>query len=81
MTAGLLPPNLREPFGLPFRLRERAAFRASALAVRKAYPRLPGRLRYLPAYVEACRRLEGKRPSRTSAWIERGMVSVLSGAS
>lgn len=81
MTAQLLPPRLRRPYGLRFGRRERAAVAASLPALRTAYPRLPPRLRYVPAYVEARRRLAGRparaRMGRTLEW---GLLRVLAPA-
>jgi hypothetical protein len=61
VTAQLLTPRLAEAFGLDPGGREgetRAArvFDAAALAV----PLLPARLRFVPAYVEALGRIEGR---------------------
>jgi uncharacterized protein (DUF2236 family) len=57
MTAGLMPERLRTEFGLRYSPVDRRAFRASVLAVRALYARLPGRLRFVPAYRAACRRV------------------------
>jgi len=59
MTAALLPPSLREGFGLRFDERERRLFESSIRALRHVYPRLPARLRFVPAYAEAERRIAG----------------------
>jgi uncharacterized protein (DUF2236 family) len=56
-TAGLLPERLRAAYGLPYSRLERLAFHASVAGLRAAYPRLPGSVRFLPAYRAACRRL------------------------
>lgn len=60
MTAGLLPPRLREAYGFRWRRRDRALFEATLEGIRRAYKRIPRRLRYLPAYVDAKRRIAGK---------------------
>jgi uncharacterized protein (DUF2236 family) len=57
MTAGLMPERLRTEFGLRYSPMDRRAFAASVLALRTLYPRLPGRLRFVPAYRAACRRV------------------------
>jgi uncharacterized protein (DUF2236 family) len=61
ITAWLLPERLADGFGLA---RGGDAGRrrvdATLARLRKAWPRLPERLRYLPAYVEARRRVEGR---------------------
>ncbi len=60
MTAGLMPKRLRGEFGLSFeRARERATFVASIRLLR-GESWLPPRLRYLPAYIDARRRLAGE---------------------
>jgi uncharacterized protein (DUF2236 family) len=57
MTSGLLPERLRAEFGLEYSEAQRRAFSVSIMALRALYPRLPGRLRFVPAYRAACRRL------------------------
>jgi uncharacterized protein (DUF2236 family) len=59
MTARLLPPRLRDEFGLVFGLRERVAAEASLAALRATWWALPGAIRWLPAYREGVRRVEG----------------------
>lgn len=59
LTTGLLPPRLRAEFGFSWTRSDRAVFHTSLAAVRRVYPRLPRRLRYVPAYVRAQRRLRG----------------------
>lgn len=72
MTAGLMPEPLREPFGLRFGRRERRVYDGSIRALRRAYPALPRRLRYVPAYFEAKRRLAGlEGPDRFGRALER----------
>lgn len=72
MTAGFLPEGLRTPFGFEYGRPQAAAFEASLAVLRTTYPRLPRRLRYVPAYVEARRRLAGKPgPDRVGRWLER----------
>jgi uncharacterized protein (DUF2236 family) len=60
MTAGLLPEPLRAPFGLRFGDRQRLAFETSVRGLRAVYRAVPSRLRWLPAYADARRRLAGK---------------------
>ncbi|WP_136972317.1 oxygenase MpaB family protein [Polyangium sorediatum] len=57
VTASLLPEPLREGFGFSFGPREQARVDTSILAIRRAYPRIPARLRHVPAYTAAERRL------------------------
>ena len=71
MTAGLLPPRLRQPFGLSFGRAERAIFEASIAALRATYRRLPGRVRYVPSYRITLRRLAGQPPARFDLAIQR----------
>jgi len=37
---------------------------------------VPRRLRYLPAYVAAARRIRGQPPSELAAWLEQRMFGV-----
>lgn len=62
LTAALLPPQLRAPFGLPFDERERAIAERALRHIRRLYPLLPARLRYVAPYHEALARLAGRRP-------------------
>ncbi|MFW6050892.1 MAG: oxygenase MpaB family protein [Myxococcota bacterium] len=72
MTAGFLPPRLAEAYGLPFGRAERRVFDASLALIRRTYPLLPRRLRHIPAYVEARRRLQGQEgPDRFGRTLER----------
>ncbi|HUH02921.1 MAG TPA: oxygenase MpaB family protein [Kofleriaceae bacterium] len=64
ITAGLLPARLRQQFQLPWERSDRAVYRASVTALRGLYRATPRALRYLPAYVQARRRLAGSEPGR-----------------
>ncbi len=61
MTAFMLPPRLRTEFGLPetttANLRR---YERGLRLVKMIYPRLPGRMRFLPSYNEALGRLDGR---------------------
>ncbi|HMJ10451.1 MAG TPA: oxygenase MpaB family protein [Polyangiaceae bacterium] len=57
ITAGLLPERFRHEFGFRFGTLERQVFRSSLVTLRAVYPRLPVRLRSVPAYTAAQRRL------------------------
>lgn len=57
LTAGLLPPALREQYALPWSRRHRAAFELLARSARAVVPRLPARLRYVPQALAATRRV------------------------
>lgn len=63
-TAETMPTRLREAFHMPKRsLATRMQYQATLQAARLAYPRLPERVRYIPAYFEARDRLAGKAHS------------------
>jgi uncharacterized protein (DUF2236 family) len=70
-TAGLLPHELREAFGLPSGPAQQIAFWLEVRAARAAIRATPARLRYFPAYFDALRRLEGKGPDRLGRWLEQ----------
>lgn len=59
MTAGLLPPRIRAQYELEHGVRHQATFDASIRVLRTLHPFLPRRLRWMPAYVSAERRLRG----------------------
>ena len=60
ITARLMPPRQREEFGLAFGSVEQAVAESSLGALRAAWWLLPGSLRWLPAYRDAMRRLDGR---------------------
>lgn len=81
LTSGLLPPRQRAEFGLPWTRTDRALFHASLATLRRTYPRLPRRLRYVPAYVRAQRRLRGiEGPDRVGDLLERLVTAPLARA-
>jgi uncharacterized protein (DUF2236 family) len=47
-TAGMLPPDLRAAYGMPWGPRRERRFRLLLAITRVVYPRLPGRIRYWP---------------------------------
>lgn len=59
MTAGLLPERIRHAFGLDFGAFERRVFDGSIAALHATWWLLPSATRYLPAYLDAQRRLAG----------------------
>lgn len=59
MTARLLPPRLRAEFGLSFGPLEEMAAETSLAALRATWWLLPGAVRWLPAYRDGVRRVEG----------------------
>jgi uncharacterized protein (DUF2236 family) len=72
LTARLLPGWLRDDFSLPYgEVEHRRAERALAV-LRPVYPWVPGRLRYVGPYQEACARLAGRaRPGATTRLLNR----------
>jgi uncharacterized protein (DUF2236 family) len=62
LAAGLLPPRLREGYGLSWGWSQRQAFSAAQLACRTALPALPPGARYWPHYLVAQRRLLPQQP-------------------
>lgn len=56
-TVGLLPPVLRERFGLPWSREKELALRAHAGAIRRIVPLVPDRLRLMPPVYDARRRV------------------------
>jgi uncharacterized protein (DUF2236 family) len=59
LTAAMLPPRLRDGFDLPFGGHEQGHVERSATRIRRLYPLLPARLRYVAPYHEAKARLDG----------------------
>jgi uncharacterized protein (DUF2236 family) len=59
MTARLLPPRLRDEFGLPFGPLEQVAAETSLAALRATWWLLPGAIRWLPPYRDGLRRVDG----------------------
>jgi uncharacterized protein (DUF2236 family) len=78
MAAGMLPARLRRQYGLPWGLAERAAYAGSLAAIRAGWRALPRRARYLPAYVDARRRVDGKSPSALGKWMEERLYGLAS---
>jgi uncharacterized protein (DUF2236 family) len=60
ITAGLLPPRIREAFGLRWTARDASAFHALASGSRWTLPLVPSPLRYWPHYLAARRRMEAR---------------------
>jgi uncharacterized protein (DUF2236 family) len=59
LTTAMLPPRLRDGFDLPFGDREQAHVEQSLTRIRRLYPPVPARLRYVAPYHEAMARLGG----------------------
>lgn len=60
LTARLLPPRLRDEFGLPYGPAERRSAERAIAVLRSVYPLIPKRLRYVAPYHEALARLAGR---------------------
>lgn len=81
MTAGLLPDSVRAQFGLRFGAEHERIFRASIGTLHHVVKVLPPRLRYVPAYIEAKRRLAGKEgPDLVGRAIEQTVLRALAPA-
>jgi uncharacterized protein (DUF2236 family) len=80
LSVQMLPERLREGFGLSFDAHDRAAADRALVWIRRIYPMLPARLRYVGPYQEAQARLRGKtEPDWTTrrlnrAWIGRSRM-------
>jgi uncharacterized protein (DUF2236 family) len=57
MTAAMLPPRMREAYGLTYGLRERAIFHSVVGAVNAAWRAMPTETRFVPAYLAARTRI------------------------
>lgn len=60
ITAALLPPRIRAAYGFRHDAAEQHVARQAIARIRRAYPFLPARLRYVGPYQEAEQRLAGK---------------------
>jgi uncharacterized protein (DUF2236 family) len=81
VTGALLPERLRRDFAIPHGRVDSLVFEGSMQVLRRAYPALPRRLRYVPAYVEAVRRVRGRPgPDRFGRMIERLALRTLGGS-
>lgn len=76
MTSMMMPERLREGFGLPpATASNMASFRRTTALIRRVHPWLPRRVSYLPAYVEARRRLRGlHEPDFLTAAMNKAML-------
>ncbi|MEW6775714.1 MAG: oxygenase MpaB family protein [Bdellovibrionota bacterium] len=80
MTAGLLPERIRHQYRLPYGRAEERIFDASIRTARLGVRALPVRFRYLPAYVDAHRRLAGRSgPDRIGRVIDWFVLTTLKG--
>lgn len=82
LTARMLPERLRAGFGFALDARDETAADDALRWIRRVYPRLPDRLRYVGPYQEAQARLRGElRPDWMTrclnrAWIGRPQMDV-----
>lgn len=75
LTAGLMPPRLREAYGLPMGRSHELVHRTSLRGIATTMRRLPELARVVPYYVEALRRIRGRpRPDR---WRRRAAGIVI----
>src|SRR5262249_14140931 len=80
LTARLLPPALRDGFGLHYGVNERRLTEQLIRWAQRAYPLLPRRMRYVGPYFEAQARLAGRsRPDYLTQlsnhlWIGRSQL-------
>lgn len=78
VTASFLPPRLRAPYGLSWGPAEQVLAAATLQTARRSYRRIPPRLRWVPAYHEARRRMYGRRaPDRVGRAVERALLTAL----
>jgi uncharacterized protein (DUF2236 family) len=76
IVAGQLPERIRDQFGLELNLE---TYWRSMRRLRVLEPRLPRRLRFLPAYVAAMRRIEGRtRRDPIGELLDRAFVGTAS---
>ncbi len=82
LTASLLPPRLRDAFGLPYGPAELRSVERVLTAFRHVHPWIPARLRYVAPYHEALARLAGRnRPAPLTRllnrfWIGRSSMAI-----
>ena len=73
---GFCRAPVRERFGLTFDAADQRTFERSLRVLRATLPRLPARLRYVPPYFEARRRIAGR--GRVD-WVGRAVTRVYLG--
>ncbi len=75
VTSQFLPAPLRAGYGLPFEGAERQAAASGLRWIRRTYPHLPTAFRYVPAYLEALGRIDGRaRPDFLTRKLNRFWV-------
>lgn len=78
VTAGLMPPNLRDAYGFTFGPMDRRRAERAVKRLQRLYPLLPEKLRYAPGYHRAEARLKGKAAPDL---ITRGIEKIILGSS
>ena len=79
LTAHLLPPRLRDEFGLAFGMAEQRSAARTLSAIRRIHPWAPARLRYVAPYQEAVARLGGRtRPDSLTRVLNRFWIGETS---
>ena len=79
LTSRLLPPRLRDQFGLRFGPAEQRSAERALVAIRRIYPWIPARLRYVAPYQEALARLDGRtRPDTLTRTLNRFWIGQTS---
>lgn len=73
VTKWLLPAPVLEGYGLSLGNLERQAAERSVALLRGVYPGLPPRIRFLPAYRDAVRRVEQRPRGLAAEGVERGL--------
>lgn len=76
VTAALLPPRLRDDFGLAWSAADATRVKLAIAAVRPTYAVLPRAMRWLPAYQDARRRIAGRPPGALSRLLDRGLQQL-----
>jgi uncharacterized protein (DUF2236 family) len=77
LTTGFLPERLRPALGFAWGRSQRLVFGATLAALKVSWRRLPSRLRWLPAYVDARRRLRGEARDPLGLVAERLVLGAL----
>jgi uncharacterized protein (DUF2236 family) len=71
VTARMLPPRFRDPYGFPYGDQERQVAERALARIRRLYPLLPSSLRFVGPYQEAQDRLSGRRSGVMTALANR----------
>jgi uncharacterized protein (DUF2236 family) len=72
LTAQILPPPVREAFGIAYGIEEQRASERALAWLRPVYPMLPARMRHVGPYQEAQARISGRpRPDIATRLMNR----------